>query len=242
MRELTDKDFDIINSVVMGTTKAHKLKDVVPQQENPFLFSLYVPVSNDQMKVVTAANEIFHGLGVLPADRTMKMGEGADYCAVFVAAEGDYYVLRFNHPKAMSFKKGDEEYQFTLKAIFDAQEEEALAEEAEMKELVEGIKAGRLKSKSSDGYLVLKAEFYDAIESGRHPVEYRDFTEYNLKRTIGIKTVRFNRGYVKNAPQMKWEVKKIVLLDDDDNACDPFNVPDDFWPSTIAIHLGTRLG
>ena len=241
MRELTDKDFDIINSVVMGTTKAHKLKDVVPQQENPFLFSLYVPVSNGQMKVVTAANEIFHGLGVLPADRTMKMGEGEDYCAVFVAADGDYYVLLFNHPKAMSFKKGDEEYQFTLKYDNERQEEEGIAEEAEMKELVAGIKAGKLKSKSADGYLVLKAEFYDAIESGEKKVEYRDFTKYNLKRTIGIKTVRFNRGYVKNAPQMRWEVKKIVLLDDDDNACDPFNVPDDFWPSTIAIHLGKRI-
>ena len=114
--------------------------------------------------------------------------------------------------------------------------------ESETQQLIAGIKAGRLKSKSSDGYLVLKAEFYDAIESGKKKVEYRDFTEYNLKRTIGIKTVRFNRGYVKNAPQMKWEVKKIVLLDDDDSACDPFNVPDDFWPTTIALHLGKRIG
>ena len=72
-------------------------------------------------------------------------------------------------------------------------------------------------------------------------VEYRDFTEYNLKRTIGIKTVRLNRGYIKNAPQMRWEVKKVVLLDDDDNECDPFNVPDGFWPTTIAIHLGKLI-
>ena len=72
-------------------------------------------------------------------------------------------------------------------------------------------------------------------------VEYRDFTEYNLKRMIGIKTVRLNRGYIKNAPQMRWEVKKVVLLDDDDNECDPFNVPEDFWPTAIAIHLGKRI-
>ena len=97
-----------------------------------------------------------------------------------------------------------------------------------------------MKSKTPDGYLVLKGEFYDAIDSGRKTVEYRDFTEYNLKRTIGIKTIRFNRGYVKNAPQMKWEVEKVVLLDADDNECDPFNVPDGFWPVTIAIHLGQR--
>ena len=112
----------------------------------------------------------------------------------------------------------------------------------ESQALVDGLKAGRLKSKSPDGYLVLKAEFYDAIEAGTKKVEYRDFTEYNLKRTIGIKTVRFNRGYVKNASQMRWEVEKIVLLDGEDNECDPFNVPDDFWPVTIAIHLGKRIG
>jgi hypothetical protein len=73
-------------------------------------------------------------------------------------------------------------------------------------------------------------------------VEYRDFTEYNLKRTIGIKTIRFNRGYVKNAPQMKWSVEAVVLLDGDGNECDPFNVPDDFCPTAIAIHLGKRIG
>ena len=111
-----------------------------------------------------------------------------------------------------------------------------------MQELIDGIKEGRLKSKTPDGYLVLKGEFYDAIDSGRKRVEYRDFTEYNLKRTIGIKTIRFNRGYVKNAPQMKWEVEKVVLLDADDNECDPFNVPDGFWPTAIAIHLGKRMG
>lgn len=109
-------------------------------------------------------------------------------------------------------------------------------------QLIDGIKAGRLKSKSDDGYLVLAGEFYDAIESGKKTVEYRDFTKYMLNRTIGIKTIRFNRGTVKNAPQMKWEVKKVVLMDDEDNECDPFNVPEDFWPTTIAIHLGKRIG
>lgn len=112
----------------------------------------------------------------------------------------------------------------------------------ELRALIDGIKEGRLKSKTPDGYLVLKGEFYDAIDSGRKTVEYRDFTEYNLKRTIGLKTIRFNRGYVKNAPQMKWEVEKVVLLDADDNECDPFNVPDSFWPAAIAIHLGKRMG
>ena len=41
---------------------------------------------------------------------------------------------------------------------------------------------------------------------------------------------------------MKWEVEKVVLLDGEDNECDPFNVPDGFCPTTIAIHLGKRMG
>lgn len=162
------------------------------------------------------------------------MAEGRDYCACYMDESGETYNAIFNHPNAMKFTEGDEEYQFTLKFINDEPE-------SEIRELLDGIKAGRLKAKSEDGYLVLKAEFYDAIESGKKTVEYRDFTEYNLKRTIGIKTVRFNRGYVKNAKQMRWEVKRVVLLDDTDQESDPFKVPNNFLPVAIAIYLGKRI-
>ena len=83
----------------------------------------------------------------------------------------------------------------------------------------------------------------DAEKSHHAATRRRDgFTEYNIKRAIGLKTVRFNRGYVKNAPQMKWEVKKVVLMDGEDRECDPFNVPEGFLPTTIALHLGKRIG
>ena len=139
------------------------------------------------------------------------------------------------------FTESDPECRFILKnwRDWDGGDE---TDEAEMKALVAGIKAGRLKSKRPDGYLVLMADFYDAIESGEKKVEYRDFTEYLLKRTIGITTIRFSRGTVKNAPQMRWEVERVMLMDKEKNECDPFNVPDDFWPTTIAIHLGKRIG
>ena len=42
--------------------------------------------------------------------------------------------------------------------------------------------------------------------------------------------------------QMRWEVKKVVLMDGENNECNPFNVPDGFWPTATAIHLGKRLG
>ena len=219
---------------------------------NPFGFGFSIPATTDKKLVVRTCNKIFHDLELLPRDKDLALGESSDYC-VFSREEygghnGFYYDIRFNHPIVKEFAEGDPEAQFIIKTW-----EENLKYgdpggygdddyDAEIQELVAGIKEGRLKSKTPDGYLVLRGEFYDLIESGKKTTEYRDFTEYNIKRTIGLKTVRFNRGYVKNAPQMKWEVKKVMLTDGGDLECDPFDVPKGFVPVTIAIHLGKRLG
>ena len=245
MKKLTKRAYALIDDVVgevignSGIEGAQLCED----GDNPFAFLIQMPMENDGRLVIKACNELFHALRLLPEGKDLALGELGDYCDVGRGgtSDGECYFAIFNHPAVFEFTESDPECRFILKnwRDWDGGDE---TDEAEMKALVAGIKAGRLKSKSSDGYLVLKAEFYDAIESGEKKVEYRDFTEYNLKRTISIKTVRFNRGYVKNAPQMRWEVKKIVLLDDDDNACDPFNVPKDFWPTTIALHLGKRIG
>lgn len=185
MRELTDKDFALVNETVMPIVERYVLEDTEPGLYNPFLFALTVPVKNGEDKTIKCANEIFHTLGILPKDRTLAMAEAGDYCAIFTDEGGETYTLLFNHPVAMAFKSGDEEYEFTIKGRNEIEEAEAEAEEAEMRSLVEGIKVGRLKSKTPDGYLVLAGEFYDAIEAGKKTVEYRDFTEYNIKRTIG---------------------------------------------------------
>ena len=245
MKELTEADYGLVQRTTNGIVRKYRLKDTALSQANPFLFSLFVPVSNGEARAAEACNELFHGLGVLPKDNVLQIGECGDYCALAVDEGGFDCIAQFNHPCAIGFKKGDEEYQFTIKGIVEADAAAAEAEAAEMLRLVSGIKAGRLKSKSSDGYLVLAGEFYDAIEAGTKKVEYRDFTEYNLKRTIGLRTVRFNRGYGsqgKPPRQMRWEVKKVALMDGENNECDPFNVPDGFWPTATAIHLGKRLG
>ena len=245
MRELTDKDFALVNETVMPIVERYALEDTEPGLYNPFLFALTIPVKNGEEKTIKCANEIFHALGVLPKERSLAMAEAGDYCAIFTDEDGATYTLLFNHPVAMAFKSGDEEYEFTIKGRNEIEEAEAEAEEAEMRSLVDGIKIGRLKSKTPDGYLVLAGEFYDAIEAGKKTVEYRDFTEYNIKRTIGLKTVRFNRGYgSKGKPpkQMQWEVKGVVLMDGEENECDPYNVPEDFWPVTISLQLGKRVG
>lgn len=198
---------------------------------------------------VEVGNELFHTLELLPKDKNLAMEELDDYCLIGRDEDSpkkETYHLLFNHPAMLEFKPDDPEMRFMLRNWFDAEEDE---EEVDaVQGLIDGIKAGRLRAKSSDGYLVLAGEFYvlagefyDAIKSGEKTVEYRDFTEYNLKRTIGLKTFRFNRGYVKDAPQMRWEVKKVMLQDAADSECDPQSVPKDFVPVRIAIYLGKQM-
>ena len=241
MRELKEEEAAFLRETIEKVFARNGIEQWQGDMLNPYLLDVMIPASVGEAKAAEAFNDLFHSLGVLPKDDTLPMSHGRDYCSCCVNEDGETFSAIFNVPFAKEFKEGDEEYQFTLKAIHAEQEAEAEAEEAEMLELVDGIKTGRIKSKSPDGYLVLKAQFYDAIEAGTKKIEYRDFTEYNLKRTIGIKTIRFNRGYVKGAKQMRWEVEKVLLLDGEDNECDPFNVPEDFWPTTIAIHLGKRM-
>ena len=67
----------------------------------------------------------------------------------------------------------------------------------------------------------------------------------NLSLSIGIKTVKFQRGYGhpgKPPKQMRFEVKSVRLLDASDRECDPYAIPPGFIATTIAIHLGKRIG
>ena len=66
-----------------------------------------------------------------------------------------------------------------------------------------------------------------------------------LKGEIGIVTVKLQRGYGHTGQppeQMRFEVKSVGLLDADDRECDPYNIPDGFIATTIAIRLGKRIG
>ena len=245
MKELTDEDRSLVQKTVDGIVRRHKLRDTALALGNPYLFVLFAPMSNGGAKVAEACNDVFHELGVLPAGKKLRIGECEEYCSMSVDEDGLDCIAQFNHPLAMTFRTADEEYQFTIRGAVEADEEAAIAEEAEARALVEGVGNGRIRAKSADGYLVLAGRFYDAIESGVKTVEYRDFTEYNLKRTIGLKTIRFSRGYGSSGRpprQMRWEARRVSLVDGDGGECDPMRVPDGFWPTSIAIHLGRRLG
>ena len=41
---------------------------------------------------------------------------------------------------------------------------------------------------------------------------------------------------------MRFEVKSVALMDADDRECDPYAIPPGFVATTIAIHLGKRMG
>lgn len=242
MKKLTRKAKELIYQAVDDIFSRHGIKDarLCEPEENPFMYFIVSPEVNDERGVLKASNALFHALRLLPNGRDLALDEFGDYC--YIIRSDQNFITAFNHPAVFQLRATDPECRFILKNWNpDDDDNGGDNETAEIDMLVNGIKSGKLKSKSEDGYLVLKAEFYDAIESGKKTVEYRDFTEYNLKRTIGIKTVRFNRGYVKNAKQMRWEVKRVVLLDDTDQESDPFKVPNNFLPVAIAIYLGKRI-
>lgn len=111
-------------------------------------------------------------------------------------------------PKRLDCSREDDDLnEYSVAALRGDDEEDA---EAWMRQLAEDIKSGAIRSKSGEGCFVLKGEFYDAIEAGRKTTEYRDLTPRNLSLSIGIKTVKFQRGYGhpgKPPKRMRYEVK-----------------------------------
>ena len=61
--------------------------------------------------------------------------------------------------------------------------------------------------------LVLKKKWYDMIASGEKTEEYRDITDYWVKRISGkgFKYVTFYLGYSKNRPSMTFEMRTPVI-------------------------------
>ena len=146
------------------------------------------------------------------------------------------------------YRREEEEAKAEEKAEEKRKHEAWLKRQAEDEErartLFDRLKAGKLRSRVEDGFLVMQGEFYDDIESGEKTVETREFTEYNLKRTIGIKTIRLQRGYGhlgKPPKKMRYEVTQVLLMDDYGQECAPFDIPEDFIPVYINLHLGKRI-
>ena len=162
-----------------------------------------------------------------------------DFCELVRDEEMGCYCVIFNHHLVV---EDDNLYEYSVAALRGDYEED---DEAWMRQLAEDIKSGAIKSKSGEGYFVLRGEYYDAIEAGRKTTEYRDLTPRNLSMSIGIKAVKFQCGYGhpgRPPKQMRYEVKSVRLMDADDRECDPCAIPSGFIATTIAIRIGKRIG
>ena len=120
--------------------------------------------------------------------------------------------------------------------------------ERELRALVADLNSGKIKSKLSEGRFVMEEDRYDKVEKGKVDKEWVLLTRGQLKRTVGIKTVRLYRfdGTLKPKTYMRWEVSSVCLEGEYNNGvfgeCDVVNVPVGFEPQTIVIHLGKRIG
>ena len=197
------------------------------------------PFQSDEGRANEEFEKFYAGLGGNP-ECCLPLGVEKGTFRVYVSpAATPKAVLRRQEREFLEEEKAEEKRQH--KAYLERRKKD----KERARTLFSRLKAGELKSKTEDGFLVMAGECYDDIESGDQTVETRDFTEYNLKRTIGIKTVRLQRGYGhpgKPPKQMRYEVAEVCLLDECMQECDPFDIPKGFTPIYIGLKLGKRIG
>jgi len=236
---------------------------IVPEvgEINPYCYNVRVNENMaDEVSTVEAFNDVFHALGVLPEGEILDVGEESDYCEIYKTDDG-YIVAPFNDPKIMAIGEADENYQYVLKVVRAGLKELEQNSEIDsgdmhndvvndvvwrqeekhvMRIVTEGIKTGAIRSPTEEGNFILKCvDFVDVDINGAYDALF-DFNLANLINSIGIKIVCFKKARTKE--EMRFEVKSVGLLDADDRECDPYNIPDGFIATTIAIHLGRRIG
>ena len=119
--------------------------------------------------------------------------------------------------------------------------------DADMQSLMADLRAGKIKAKMSEGRFAMEEDRYDKVAAGKVDREWVLLTRGQLKRSVGIKTVRLYKfdGTLKPKVYMRWEVVSVGLEGEDSNGdsceCDVVNVPDGFKPESIVIHLGKKL-
>ena len=98
-------------------------------------------------------------------------------------------------------------------------------------------------------YLVLTYENYDLIKSGEKTTEFREYSEYYVKKIlanqVSLRTVKFQRGYGGGGrpkpEQMIFDIAGISLYCfSTRKECPPDKIPDGFIPDLIALDLGAR--
>ena len=235
----------------------HGIRKFHVEMANPYCAEVSIPMTEDEDVVRDFANDLFHALDILDEGYDLEFGQLTDCSGIDINDDAKCYYVLFNQHDVAECNPGDGKYRYKIESITangEVDEEDDDSDESAdgdltpaqiMKYIADGIKSGAIRSKSGEGYFVLKGEYYDAIEAGRKTTEYRDLTPRNLSLSIGIKTVKFQRGYGRPGQppgQMRYEVSSVRLMDADDRECAPYNIPPGFFATTIAIHLGKRIG
>ena len=224
---------------------------------NPYCYNVQVKAySADEMTIVEAFNDMFHTFGVLPEDEMLDVGGESDYCEIYKT--DDAYFAPFNDPLIIGVGADDKNYKYILKKVranmrVSDEDVESNAnccdvdygcaqKEAErgMRSIANSIKSGVIRASGEEGKFVIGSNEIDAIGNGGVDKVVVDFNPTNLANSIGIKTASFKKSNAKAT--MQFDVKSVGLLDADDRECDPYNIPDGFIATTIAIHLGKRIG
>lgn len=253
-RQAYDELAEAANAVFI---EKHGLEIDGMENIDEFLYCLELADGVDKDVLMAAANEFFHRIGVLEDARTVALNEETEYCEVHCNEHSGRYFALFNHSFVVEARAAGTAVCDTVREFGEEQRRQLAEDEGEepaddeltpeqvMKFIAAGIRSGEIRSKLGEGYFVLAAKFYDEIKAGRKTTEYRELSPRNLSLSIGIKTVKLQRGYGRPGrppEQMRFEVASVGLLDANDRECDPYNIPDGFIATTIAIHLGRRIG
>ena len=223
---------------------------------NPYCYNVRVDAgSADEAAILDAFNNMFHALGVLPENETLDVGDESDYCEIY--ATSDAYFAPINDPLIIGVDENDENYKYVLKVVranFEKEDgdsglsyEDDMDDDDMLKEvdrcmqiIAKGIKSGEIRSPSEEGCFILGGKDFDSLKHGERSAVFFEFNPANLVNSIGIKAVCLKRTSSKE--KMRYELKSVRLLNADDRECDPYNIPPGFFATTIAIHLGKRIG
>ena len=243
MQRLTDKQQEAFNEVIdkaLFGVEYSKLNC----EDNPFAFRVEIEGECGEASALEKINAFFHGLGLLDKAKNLRVGDAETYCELskYTIAGRERYVATFNHPKVLKFKPVSYEAQFVLgkqgaNKSFNGKNKKGIVD------LVNDLNAGKIRAKIAEGRFVMEEDRYDRVEAGKEDREWVLLSRGQLKRSVGIKTVRLYRfdGTLKPKKYMRWEVTSVNLDSADGDECDATRIPPGFWPETIVIHLGKRL-
>ena len=103
MNEKNEPDYVEFRRVMLDNLKRNDVVLKRATMQNPYLIMLFVATSVGEEKCGRAFNDIFHALGLLPAEISLTVGDWSDYCGFFLDERNDAYVAMLNHPDVLHF-------------------------------------------------------------------------------------------------------------------------------------------